>query len=100
MPFSLHQAVFDQWWDQALDIALARTKAFILHAQMGFDAERPMLRCDLVCDTDDSDAAPVFLTSPHTHLQHHKFLKFAEDLCDFPDPVLLASQFSSRNEII
>jgi hypothetical protein len=100
MPSSLlDQDIFDQWWEQALVTALSRTKTFILDAKMGFDQETNAAD-DLVYDTDDSDATPVFRKSPHIHLQYHKFLKFADDLSDFPDPLLVASEFPSKNKII
>jgi hypothetical protein len=93
------QEVFDQWWDQALDIALTRTKTFILDAKMGLDADVNATD-DLVYDTDDSEATPIFHKTAHTNLQYHKFLRFADDLLPFVDPVLLASQTPAKSKII
>jgi hypothetical protein len=95
MQSSLDPEIFDQWWDQALAISVSRTKTFILDAKMGLDPEFDAAD-DLVYDTDDSDATPVFRKSPHSHLQYHKFVKFADALRDFPDPLVVASQVPSK----
>jgi hypothetical protein len=95
MQSSLDPEIFDQWWDQALAISVSRTKTFILDAKMGLDPEFDAAD-DLVYDTDDSDATPVFRKSPHSHLQYHQFVKFANALRDFPDPLVVASQVPSK----